>query len=250
MFIMNGNFGNDSALAYRSLREVAERDPVQVRNNASWTAHSDGWGMVSIQKNSIVYRRELTPIYRSEIPEIPTAGIIMAHVRKASQREPVGTVYSHPYESSDSRYTVFLAHNGSLNKEKIGSKLGMDSRFFTDSAMFLRYIMSEEGDIQERLQKSIGESIKNKIFGSLTNIFIIAISNADFKTDCFYYSYNPAENEYGKLYEVYGDGWSGVFSSSIIESTYFPKKTDIRECEAGILIRMKCGSQAIEIMRK
>lgn len=241
MFMMSGNFGNDSSNIYSSLREVAERDPVLMRSNSSWSSHSDGWGMVSLERDSIVYRRGLSPIYRSKIPDIPSSGIFLTHARAASPEEPRGAIHSHPYQYSDSRYTVFLTHNGSLKKDKIAMKLEVDYKFDTDSNLFLKYIMSMKGDLWERLQQSIDDAINEEIFGKLTNIFVIAISNENFQTDCFYYSYNPTGYEYGNLYEVYGNGWTGIFSSSIIEAVHFPTKTKKRLCETGIVKKMKCG---------
>lgn len=240
MFMISGNFGNDATSIYSSLREVAERDPVLVGSNSSWSSHSDGWGMVSLERDSIVYRRELAPIYRSNIPDIPSSGIVLAHARAASPGEPHGAIHSHPYQHSDSRYTVFLTHNGSLKKDKLAMELGVDYMFDTDSNLFLKYIISMKGDIQERLQKSIDKAIDKEMFGKLTNIFVIAISNEDFQVDCLYYSYNPTKDEYGNLYEVYGDGWAGIFSSSIIEAAHFPAKTRNKLCETGIVLKMKC----------
>ncbi|MGC8506437.1 MAG: hypothetical protein ACP5NK_07020, partial [Thermoplasmata archaeon] len=108
--------------------------------------------------------------------------------------------------------------------------------------LFLKYIMSMKGDFQERFQQSIDEAINKEMFGKLTNIFVIAISNENFHVDCSYYSYNPTKYEYGSLYEVYGKGWTGIFSSSIIEAVHFPAETKNKLCETGIVVKMKCGA--------
>ncbi len=244
MFMITGNFGNDTESIYKSLREVAERDPVLVREKSSWSSHSDGWGIVSIGTSKIGHVRSSQPLFESGIPELINSGIMLMHARKASSGEPAGTLMSHPYVYSDNDYTVFLAHNGSLNKNVLAQKLGIDNvDHDTDSSVFLTYMMSNKGNVGERLQKAIKESRENDVFKKLTNLFVISVSKDDFKTQCFYYSHNVTDREYGKLYKVYGKGWTGIFSSSITEAKNFPAETEKNGVDYEKVLEMDCQAR-------
>ncbi len=240
MFMIAGNFGNDAESIYKSLREVAERDPVLVREKSNWLSHSDGWGIVTISNDKIEHVRSSKPVFESDSPELINSGIMLMHARKASPGEPAGALMSHPYVYSDNDYTVFLAHNGSLNKNVLAQKLGIKSvDHDTDSSVFLKYMMSNDGNIGERFQKAIRECKENDVFKELTNIFVISVSKDDFKTRCFYYSHNVTNREYGKLYKVHGNGWTGIFSSSIIEANSFPAETEKNEIEYEKILEME-----------
>ncbi len=222
MFLCHGNFGEDAGRLFLALSETAKNDPLLVKAGSTWTSHSDGWGMAMLTGGSISLEKHREPIYENSVPEIISSGTILAHARKASPGEPLGNAFSHPFYAEDKRYIVLLAHNGSLDKHRIANCDPKCYEHNTDSGLFLSYIMTFSGTMKERFERAVFESLKNGVFGKLTNILIVALDKLTMSEELFYFSHNASHSEYGDLYLIEGKGWVGVFSSSILISEHFP----------------------------
>ncbi|CAC12581.1 conserved hypothetical protein [Thermoplasma acidophilum] len=222
MFLCHGNFGEDAGRLFLALSETAKNDPLLVKAGSTWTSHSDGWGMAMLSDGSIRFEKHSRPVYEDSVPTIISSGTVLAHARKASPGEPLGNAFSHPFYAEDERYIVLLAHNGSLDKHRIAN---CDPKCYdrnTDSGLFLSYIMTFPGTVKERFERAIFESLKNGVFGKLTNLLVVALDKFTMIEERLYFSHNASRSEYGDLYLVNGRGWTGVFSSSILMSAHFP----------------------------
>ena len=114
-------------------------------------------------------------------------------------------------------------HNGAFDKRKIADLLRVESvEGQTDSEFFLELLMSKDGSVLEKLRSSIADMHDQDLVKSTGNIFLIYRDKMTGEQGAYCYSTAKKPSEYTALYSVKGPDWSGVFSSTIIKSKYFP----------------------------
>ena len=114
-------------------------------------SHDDGWGVaVAFRKGErvgVLYERMGIPVFSrasryvlKQLVKYLTAAdeaIAVIHSRAASLGEPLGTEAAHPYryevEVRRERVTVFFAHNGAADKDRLCEELALPKHSYTDS---------------------------------------------------------------------------------------------------------------------
>lgn len=239
MFTMFGDFKSDANDVFESLVEVCRHDPLFPEDRKGNPSHDDGWGYVAMDENSIDFRRYRKPIFNSRKPEFPESGILVVHARKAAAGEPVGMLDSHPHHRSNTEYDVYLVHNGSYRKENIAGALNegnLDNQ--PDSEFFLEYLMRQEGDIEEKIRKTLEDSGRFDFVKTTNNIFVLAVDKVTRKGRLFYYGDSRFDNEYVTMYRVEKEGWVGVVSSSLLKASRFPHDVKIEKVEQRELVEI------------
>lgn len=236
MFCLTGDYSDDFDAIRRSFLEVTKKDPIITSKEGNFTSHDHGWGYVHQSGKSLDYYRSSNPVFESALPDF-SSGNLIVHARKAATGEPMGTMASHPHFESDDRYEVFLAHNGWFNKQAIAREMGIEKfSMFVDSQMFLKYIMSYNGEFEDRLNSALSDAKKKGLINSTANLMILAVDR-DTSESRIYYHTDVAEGHdytnYVKLYHVRGKRWQGVFSSSIIVPEAFPRNLNPVEVKRG-----------------
>lgn len=223
MFMLAGDYSEDLPRIFESLKDAAYDDWVYHDVYKKRISHDDGWGYAVLGKDSVHYDRIYKPVYECDLPDLPGSGLMIMHARKAADGEPLGPLNCHPHHRSDSSLDAYLSHNGAFDKRKIGNILGVDSvDGQTDSEFFLELLFSRKGTVLEKIRSSISDMHDLDLVKSTGNIFLIYRNKLNGEQGAYYYSTAKIQNEYTSLYLVKGREWSGVFSSTIVKSKYFP----------------------------
>ncbi len=240
MFSINGDFRKDIDAILNSLRDVTRKDPLLRDGEGRPESHPDGWGYVSLSQKSIDYRRYEKPFFKSKMPDLLEPGLLMVHVRKAADGEPLGFLNSHPHHKSTTEYDLYLCHNGQYNKERIASLLGEENAGNqTDSEFFLEYIASRKGTIEEKLKSSIEAISEKDLMKTTSNFTILSIDKNTHNAKIYYYSDTKNPTKYTDLYYTETKKWKGVFSASIPLSKYFPKKLKMKKVPMKVLFELR-----------
>ena len=238
MFCLSGDFSKEYKKILDSFIEVTRNDTLSVNSDGSLTSHDHGYGYVRYDSSSLEFFRSRTPVFESNIQDFRSGQFIM-HARKAAPDEPVGTLESHPHYEVDEDYEVFLAHNGWFDKKKIAVELGIENfTRYVDSQLFLKYILSFNGEFRTRLEKAISLAKEKDLIRATANLMILSIDRNTRNSKLYYYTDVKEGSEYSdyvKLYHGNTDLWNGVFSSSIIKSISFPKNVTMKEVRRGVL---------------
>ncbi|WP_218258186.1 class II glutamine amidotransferase [Saccharolobus shibatae] len=174
--------------------------------------HGDGWGIVAITSNNLIHYRSHLPIFKDENLEkilnlLDGEMKVIIHARQASDKKLVSPYYSHPYLESTPKSTLFLAHNGTVDKYKLGSMLGIDLTHMVDSELVAKYLATYD----------VKEVVKLQDFTqSALNLLIMEINRIDRSSTIYFYNYYRKDRitrkeEYYKLYFNKG----AVYSSSL-----------------------------------
>lgn len=217
---MDGSYGADFQSIFRSIQDVAEYDKLfyNIYGKEMDPNHPDGWGYVNFNGQLIDFKKFANPIYKSNQPSVENGKIII-HARKASKGQPLGALNAHPFHRSLKNSEIFMVHNGGVKKELLGVRV-IEAETHTDTETFLYYIR-DRGDIVKSLKEALmAVEHKNLMSGSL-NLAILNIDR-DGRSRMFAYSDYSKESDFIKLFFVKNDKWGGVFSSSIIQSKFFP----------------------------
>jgi glutamine amidotransferase len=238
MFALKGNYSEEFTSIFQAIQDVARYDPLLESRTRQSPSHPDGWGYVNINDHDLVFAKSGYPVFDSQKPGIQN-GIVMVHARMASPGEPGGVFSSHPYHGSTQEIEIFMAHNGAFEKKGIAGRMGIsDYMNITDSELFLHLILSQSGNLPGMLGKSIKEIREDGLMKGTPNLIIVGIDRNSQASEVLYYTDSPSDNRYGeynKLYRIDSEKWSGVFSSSILESRYFPENYRAREVERGVI---------------
>ncbi|MHB1708795.1 MAG: class II glutamine amidotransferase domain-containing protein [Thermoplasmataceae archaeon] len=236
MFAMVGEFSQVFPEIFMSLQDVARNDPLLDAMGIDPPMHSDGWGYVSLSGGNLVHYRSAAPVYDSN-PVSAHNGFILLHARKASPQEPHGVVNSHPFHASDQDMDIYLAHNGAFDKGGIAEILGIhDINGRTDSEIFLRLVISQTGRLTQRLESAVEIAADKKLLTGTPNLLVFVPGKETRDAEIAYYTAPPNSGvyvDYNRLYLVRGRDWSGVFSSSIIGSEFFPEDVEIDRVKTG-----------------
>lgn len=185
------------------LKMSSEKDPLNGR------PHDSGWGYVIIKRDSISYYRSGKPIFRESVPVFLEDDDMIAifHARKATTGK-IGSQFSHPYMETNIEGTHFFAHNGTVNKEELGKKMGLTQKEFSkyvDSELAFKYYLSTR-DI---------ETIKQATETAL-NIFYAKVDRDRQDVELKYLNYTTPDHDkpYYHLYMDTSDGIA-IYSSSL-----------------------------------
>ena len=223
MFMLTGDYSADLPRIFESLKDAAYDDWIYHEVFKRKISHDDGWGYAVLGADSVHYDRIYKPVFECDLPVLPGNGAMIMHARKAAEGEPLGPLNCHPHHRSDSKLDAYLSHNGAFDKRKIADLLHVDDvEGQTDSEFFLELLMSKEGSVLEKLRSSIKDMHDEDLVKSTGNIFLIYRDKLTGEQGAYYYSTAKKPSEYTSLYSVKGPDWSGVFSSTIIKSKYFP----------------------------
>ena len=242
MFMLRGNFSPDFKDIFMALQEVAVSDPYSQDVFGKIISHNDGWGFVSIGDNYISHYKSVEPVFNSQIPDI-NGNAIIVHVRKSGKAGPFGMVNAHPYYRTTSTHDIYLSHNGFLGKEEMGSKYGKEYVYsHSDSEIFLDKLVNYEGDPVSKIKQSLDFVYNNNALKGGINLFILAVNRKSGEKEMFVYMDALNFKLYHELYHINFEGYSGIFSSSLLTSKYFPKYTSKTMLQRKILYKMTANS--------
>ena len=241
MFCLAGNYGSDFPSISRAFKEITEKDPIITSKEGDFTSHDDGWGYVHHRNHGLDYYRSADPVFKSEFPDFEKGNLVV-HARKAAPKEPMGTSSCHPHFEMDERYEVFLSHNGWFDKYALARELGeKNPEKYVDSQMFLKYMMSFTGNLEDRLRTCTKKAKENEYIKSSANLMILALDRDSQKSQIYCYT-DVAEGkeytEYITLYEITEKNWKGIFSSSILVPEYLPGKSGARKIARGTVVSL------------
>lgn len=147
MFGYVGTSTDDLAMLFRALSRAAESDqlfPDQANNQ-----HGDGWGYVLYSDDKVRYERMTDPIFGHSVePDLDFTGTAYAifHARKASSMKQTGDPkFQHPFRGDWEGGTIYLAHNGVIEKSRLASTLNpqIETESMVDSEVGLQYILQQ-----------------------------------------------------------------------------------------------------------
>ena len=123
------------------LVKAAEDDPLK-----GWS-HPHGWGMVALTEDKLIHHRSSRPIFEPSerstlinlVDSLSGKMMVIIHARKASDPSLVSSMYSHPYQESNDREVIYLAHNGSVDLS-LAREVGMGIEGVVDSELVAKYI--------------------------------------------------------------------------------------------------------------
>ncbi len=201
-----------------ALISAARRDPFG--GNVS---HDDGWGAVWVSHAKLNHYRSAEPIFSSpEARGFFDGGgermVGLAHARKAATNEPIRGAYdSHPFTAHLGDDLVFVAHNGWIDKYKLGLE-GVNPSSINDTEAFClllekRFTGGFEGTVRAALSHvySVGANV-----GALNLLFLRLPRGGS--AEVYYYSdYDGEKESYLRLYEYRVDG--GRSGAAIMSST-------------------------------
>ncbi|MFB6490115.1 MAG: class II glutamine amidotransferase [Thermoproteus sp. AZ2] len=218
----------------RALKLSAQRDPLAPRASPDRPfQHKDGWGYaVYLLNGSIAYYRSGRPIWDDpHIPPIGLAGVV--HARAASGGEPLGAAYAHPFLAyTRDGHLLFVAHNGSVDKQRLAAELGKDPNRYSDSWLLALFL----ADRWDNPDAALEEALKYRL--TALNLGILEVGPEGPKA--YAYSYFEGGGEYYKLYIVRGRGWAAAVSSTL--ARYIEAERE--EVELGRLYRLKAPTQS------
>ncbi|AKA74628.2 class II glutamine amidotransferase [Saccharolobus solfataricus] len=189
------------------LVRASQKDPL------SDDIHGDGWGVAALTTNKLVYYRSHLPIFEDKdnlesiIDSLDGEVKVIIHARQASDKNLVSVYYSHPYLESNHERLLFLAHNGSVDKYKLGEMIGIDPTLMVDSELVAKYLsiygIKEVDKLRDVTQSAL-------------NLLLLEINRKDRSSHLFYYNYYRKDKirrkeDYYKLYLHNG----AVYSSSL-----------------------------------
>ncbi len=236
MVLLWGNFSGQFRSIFKSLSDVAQDDPL-LRKGSKTFSHKDGWGYLNVSGESIELRRFAAPLNFKVRPPSAKDGVALIHARAAAKGEGMGILNAHPFHSQDETYDVYITHNGWFDKYMMNKALGLESvTKMNDTEVFLKLIMNQNGPIDERVKAALELSKRNDYMKGGANIYVAGLKRGTSRASIIYHTDTAPEREYGeynKLYFIEGKNWSGVISSSIKLSKYFPKGVKIGDVERG-----------------
>ena len=242
MVLLWGDFESVSEPIFRSLSDVAENDPL-ARNDNEPFSHKDGWGVLNISNERIKLERYGNPLTLGVSPPDTRKGVALIHVRAAAKGEGMGILNAHPFHMQDETYDVYITHNGWFDKYKINKLLKLGSvKNMNDSEVFLKLVMTQKGSVENRVRAALRLSRKNGYMKGGANVYVVSIKRGTNEVSIIYHTDTSQEKTYGeynKLYFIKGKTWTGVTSSSLRLSRYFPKEIEMEELKRGKIYTAK-----------
>ncbi|AHC52030.1 glutamine amidotransferase [Sulfolobus acidocaldarius SUSAZ] len=236
MFAYYGSSWSKVEELFNCLSRSAQRDPY-----FNGSSHKDGWGFVIVTRDKVIHYRSGRPIFEDRLPIKldDQEMIVVFHARQASSGNPVGSQFSHPYLEVNQNGSIFLAHNGSVDKEGLVKQLSIDSEYVVDSELALKFLSSYK-DLSEGV-----EALKNYTKSAL-NLIVVNISRQG-EAELYYLNYvSPSHWDRVKsgrtsaspnYYDLYINNEYGVsvFSSTL---SYYCNELGERKAEYGNLTKL------------
>jgi predicted glutamine amidotransferase len=233
---MLGFIGRDKhyhKMLLTALIKASKHDPYLKMLGGS-LSHDDGWGRVLITKGrsmTIIKYKSLNPIFNEDhrkvfVDNIKDFIVDVVHARKRSKGMPKNLISTQPIEVlTYSGTTVFIAHNGTLDKKALINLLDkrLDEnaiKMCSDTCLLALYL-------SERLSNTIEVDLLNelkKITASALNLIILLISEPSI--EILFGSYYKRHHDYYKLY-LGKVGENYIIASSSIVDFYIPR-SDIK----------------------
>jgi glutamine amidotransferase len=188
-------------------------------------SHSDGWGYALFSNITEKSYRSTKPIYVDDSSQIfdrfqgKLCGVF--HARYSAPNEPkIGPFDSHPFQIRTGAEIAYLAHNGWIDKKKIGEKFSMPYEM-NDTEVFASWVERLDGTFIKRMEEGI-DFVKNEaLLGSLN--LICVIEKRDGTKGICYYSKYKEEKLYYQLYTLEQGKNFAVMSSTM---AYYLKLLD------------------------
>lgn len=209
--------GRLGARLQAALIEAARSDPFSANRS-----HGDGWGAVLVCGSVLSHHRSVSPIFGCDeaarfFGSCGGAAAGLSHARKAAPGEPVRGAYdSHPFSAHLGGDIVFVAHNGWIDKRRLGLG-GLDVSGINDTEAFC--LLLEKvfcGGFVDTVEEAISHIYRvGANIGALNLIFLRVPRGGE--PELYYYSDHAEEGRelYYTLYVFRGDGGVAVMSSSV-----------------------------------
>lgn len=200
-----------------ALRRAAAKDHLSTKK----VSHSDGWGSAVFSTDTQKCAKSARPIYSDDYSLKlfeDTAGQVSAvvHARLAAPNEPVrGAIDSHPFSTVIGESTVYLCHNGWVDKYILARGTGLDPAKMNDSEVFLRTLELQNGTVENRLAAAIHDAESKQALKGALNLFVMEV-NHDNACRIYYYSDYRDESK-ALYYDFYS--YSRADSASVMSST-------------------------------
>jgi predicted glutamine amidotransferase len=145
------------------LKRACANDPTLSGIVAGCSRHSHGWGYVIHAANGLFHYRTAKSIYEDDslLPRLEGEIRAIFHGRFASDSTLAGPIFSHPFVASTDREILFLAHNGSVQPDRLPERM-------VDSEWALEQII-QAGGVEAALPK-----LKDCALSAL-NLLVLAI---------------------------------------------------------------------------
>ncbi len=244
----------------KALVRASMRDPrLEFVSDGRRVSHDDGWGVAAaIRRGSglgVLYERMGIPIFSKASKPLllqvtkylsgAEGAIALLHSRAASLGEPLGTEAAHPYSYevviNEKRMTMFFAHNGAADKDRLCKELRIPKHRYSDSYALGLYIAkrleSSESLDPKNVAKLVLESlstfcVKNgKKRGGVTVTMIVSDDDAFAVATSWFDEGNPKSTTYYQPY-VASYGRIKFFASPTVIDA-LKRKVDAKPLESG-----------------
>jgi len=208
MFGYAGQSEADVRELFSGLKRACADDPSLKSIAEGCSRHSHGWGYVIHAANGLFHYRTTTSIYDDPTRLPPLKGEIRAifHGRFASDPSLAGPIFSHPFAASSDREILFLAHNGSVNPDRLPARK-------VDSEWVLEQIIQSGG-----LEKALAKLKEHT--ASALNLLVLSIDRtngtpATLRGLNYFTSEEPPKVAYYQMYLGAMPGGRAFVSSTI-----------------------------------
>ncbi len=194
-------------------------------------SHNHGWGFAYVQgllgDLSFMHFKTSLPIpCAREVMVIPKHFdwlSLILHSRLTS-REPIDVMSSHPfYVSIPGKLSLWLAHNGAVNKEKLAEGLSMEALadVYTDSYFLARWLAENlKGPSADQFEEAVRELIELDVVETSLNLVALILDEKEKRVLSVALNYVCAKSldvyDYYRLYRVLvGEKALAVASSTV-----------------------------------
>lgn len=247
MILLNGNLEPYVEPLFSALKDVSRHDPLKTEFNGDPYQHLDGWGYVSMSRNSEIYARFPDPVF--EAGDLHQAnGLLLVHARRASVGEYKGIDYSHPFHLYDENYEYFLAHNGDFDKQKILKFMELNpADHISDTQAVFRLFMTGEGGPREKLETTLKTLNELNAVRVAANFMVVAKERSGSSAECLIYTDSALNKDYTQhswLYRLESKGFVSFVSSSVVETDLVKSIADLKitRVPRGEIIAMPAGN--------
>lgn len=218
-----------------ALEEVSRDDPLHDYEHKPFLDHKDGWGFIDSGRDFLSYSRSIEPVFQSGEKNF-SGDIRIIHARNATEGEPFSLTSTQPFHLPLDTHDIYFAHNGWLDKQKLGSGFSvefMETR--SDSEILLRLMSTFSGNPLERFRGALEQVYRTDCLVSGLNIFMLAVDRSTQAREVFVYSDARHFDLYHQFFYLKGEGYSAVASSSLPESGHFPAREERAALYPGVI---------------
>jgi len=202
--------------------------------DGSWSIHYERFDAYGCASNPCMVNLSALDVMLGRVRETIIGGgwdrlVIMIHSRRASEGEPKGTLYAHPFHYSvagpNGAIDLFFSHNGGVDKERLANALDVKGplSIYSDSflaGLYLSNMLAKGHDIVASL-RSLSCFVKSS---SALNLNILVLSSNGGQTRVKAYvvgllghaaKNDPTRRAYYEPVLVEGRGLIGYVSSTV-----------------------------------